>query len=334
MRAAEKTPSPNGLASWIYQTISEPARGSRWLRRCLRAVRSAWLKWHDPAVTFTTNGFGKLMVPFSHDLGLAVALYPGYCRNLGRLADAIGEKYPGFPSIDVGANVGDSARLLRRSACAVVLCVEGAPEFLPYLRANIREDGAVELDATFVATGENSRMKMTSARGSLQLEPDVSGDVGGEKLSLILDRHPAFKAGRLFKLDTDGLDLEIIIANLDWIAVAKPVLFFEYLPFFFRRHGSVPESFFQKLGAVGYRTAVVYDNFGGWISTFSISAENAVRDFITFFERDHDRFYADVALFSTGDGDIAEKLIEREFIWAKVGNGNTRPSLDQLAGHE
>ncbi len=57
--------------------------------------------------------------------------------------------------IDVGANVGDSAIVVRTKSHIPVLCVEGDPRFLRYLTPNTAHCGDVEI-APYYVGGEDA----------------------------------------------------------------------------------------------------------------------------------------------------------------------------------
>lgn len=307
--------SPNRLATWVYRAASRPrASGEAGVvRRIMIRVRKIWLRLANPAVKFTWTAAGDLVLPLSHELGLIVPDEPGYGQNLGRLTRVLTESAPDFTAIDIGANVGDTALLLRHSGAAAVLAVEGAEEYLPYLRANCAGDPGIELAPEFVEVTGAAPMGRISRRGSSHLTPDSGGAAVGRPLSAILDQHPRFARPRLLKLDTDGLDLEILRASATWLAAVKPVLFFEYLPFFFRPHGTQPDEVFRLLTAIGYSSMLVYDNVGRFLCALALDGNAQLReDLLRYFERDHDGCYADVALFAREDDALARQLAAAE----------------------
>src|ERR1039458_4940240 len=59
-----------------------------------------------------------------------------YDTALGSIASMIHAKYPDLHAIDIGANVGDTAALIRKSADIPVLCIEGDPLLVPVLLDN------------------------------------------------------------------------------------------------------------------------------------------------------------------------------------------------------
>src|SRR5215468_3310141 len=80
--------------------------------RVLRRMRE-WLVRHgDPVVQFDLDG-SKMLAPLSHELPLTRKRLPCYSANLGRIAAQVKGKYPDLTVIDIGANIGDSAAIVR-----------------------------------------------------------------------------------------------------------------------------------------------------------------------------------------------------------------------------
>jgi FkbM family methyltransferase len=157
--------------------------------------------------------------------------------------------------VDVGANVGDTAVIVRAHGDVPVLCVEGDDRFFAILRRNAaRLDPPPELEHAYVDAPAHAAVER--ARGTARL---VAGDrpVRTRTLGAILDDHPRFAAPALVKLDTDGSDVPILLAELDLLARLAPALFFEYDP-----HLGADPVVFERLRAIGYREVDVYENTG------------------------------------------------------------------------
>ena len=142
--------------------------------------------------------------------------FPHYRENLGRLAAAVERKYPGRGFIDVGANAGDNAAIVRAHSSLPILCIEGS-----------------ELE-----------------RG---------------RLDSILAKHPRFQASKILKIDTlDGA--------LEWIATARPVLFWQHDISRDAVANGPGMRIFEGLLEVGYRSALLFDHAGEFIQTVSLDA--------------------------------------------------------------
>jgi FkbM family methyltransferase len=212
-------------------------------------TRRLILRRADPLVRYRL-GAVELELPLSHELPLYRNDHPGYGEALGRIAAELGG-----PVVDVGANVGDTAAIVRAHTDVPLLCVEGDDRFFAILRRNAaRLDPPPELEHAYVDAPAHATVER--ARGTARLVP---GDrpVRSRTLGEILDDHPRFAAPALVKLDTDGLDVPIVLAELDLLARLRPALFFEYDP-----HLGADPVVFERLAAIGYRDAHVYENTG------------------------------------------------------------------------
>jgi FkbM family methyltransferase len=212
-------------------------------------TRKLVLRRGDPLVRYRVGEI-ELDLPLSHELPFYRKDHPGYSENVGRIAAALGG-----PVVDVGANVGDTAAIVRTATDVPILCVEGDARFFAILRRNAaRFDPPIELEHAYVDAPE--RAGVERARGTARL---VGGGaaIRTRTLGAILADHPGFAEPALVKIDTDGYDVPIVLAELDLLARLRPALFFEYDPDL----GADPVVF-RRLAAIGYTTAQVYENTG------------------------------------------------------------------------
>src|SRR4051812_39979812 len=73
-----------------------------------------------------------------------------YDTALGSIANIANAKYPDLHAIDIGANVGDTAALIRKFADIPVLCIEGDPGLLSILNENAGRLGNITVEPSFV----------------------------------------------------------------------------------------------------------------------------------------------------------------------------------------
>jgi FkbM family methyltransferase len=211
-------------------------------------LRRALVRLGDPIVRY---GVGEVVLelPLSHQLPFFRQDHPEYDAAIGRIAALLGG-----PVVDIGANVGDTAASIRSLSDVPVLCVEGDERFFALLERNAHALAPVELERAFVEGPERGRVER--AAGTARV---VAGDeeLPSKPLARVLDEHPRFAQPALLKLDTDGMDVPILLANLELLGRLRPVVFFEYDPQF----GAVPEVF-RRLREVGYERMLVYENTG------------------------------------------------------------------------
>jgi hypothetical protein len=237
VREAVRTRLPERLVGSIL-TVSPQTLGGRARLKTLIGLRRLLVRFADPLLTWPV-GSAELVLPLSHELPFYRHDHPLYDRAIGHIAARVGG-----PIVDIGANVGDTAAEMRAHTAAPILCVEPDDRFFAILRRNAQQLQPVELAHTAV------------------------GGPHGKPLTQILTEHPAFASPALVKIDTDGMDVPIVLANLDLLARLKPVLFFEYDPHL----GATPEVF-ERLREIGYRTMDVYENTGELVRTVELPGD-------------------------------------------------------------
>lgn len=204
--------------------------------KALISLRRALVRAGDPLLTWRVGGT-DLLLPLSHELPFYRHDHPLYDRAIGHIAAEAGG-----PIVDIGANVGDTAAEMRAQTDAPILCIESDDRFFSLLERNAPQLEPVELEHTAVESEK--------------------------PLARILEEHPLFAEPALVKIDTDGMDVPIILANLDFLARVRPVLFFEYDPHF----GATPDVF-ERLREIGYRTMDVYENTGELVGRFELPGD-------------------------------------------------------------
>jgi len=294
-----------GFDQWLLDALTRtPVDGirSRTRFRALSAIRALRLKASDPLVQFSLDSFA-LRLPLSHDLPLYKRKFPQYARNLGRISVATSRKYAGLTILDVGANVGDSAAILRSSVNSPILCVEGDDRFFSCLRENVRGLGDIEVDQAFVGKKGDRVGIAYRGRGNVRASLDANAaPVEVRALSEILARHPRFSAAKLLKLDIEGFDCRVIACESDFLARSKPVLFFEYDPHLSEMTGQDALPTFSELAKIGYSAVLIYQNVGDYLISLSLSQTQALEDVHHYFRRL--RGYCDVAAFHRDDLDL------------------------------
>jgi FkbM family methyltransferase len=211
-------------------------------------ARRALVRAGDPLVRYRV-GSVDLELPLSHELPFYRHDHPDYDRPVAAIARELGG-----PVVDIGANVGDTAAAIRTETDVPILCVEGDERFFALLERNARRLGDVELERAFVDAPSRGRVERGAGTAHLV---EGAGELPAKPLGPVLDEHPRFASPALLKLDTDGMDIAIIDANLELLGRVRPTLFFEYDP-----HLGAEPGVFERLHSVGYRTAEWYENTG------------------------------------------------------------------------
>lgn len=257
----------------------------------------------------------KLMVPFSHQLPFIIKLVSHYSTNLARIAKLVHEKYPDLKFIDIGANVGDSVALLRTEDTFPILCIEGDDYFFSILRMNAARFSDVHLVKNYVgeATEEVNAVSYelggTAHLGSNEKDGTL---IHLKKLSAILESNSLFRCAKMLKVDTDGFDNKILRGSVDFLENAKPVVFFEYDPFFLSQQNEDGLSIFDTLISVGYKKLLVYENNGELMLSVNLNDKYLLEDINHFYTGRKGLRYCDICAFHEEDYDLFEIVRKSE----------------------
>jgi FkbM family methyltransferase len=280
----------------------------RW--SALITVRRVLLRFSDPTVEYRFCG-ATLRIPLSHDLPLNRRAFPLYSENLGRIAAHLSEKFGAFPVIDIGANIGDTVAIIHQYTQPPILCIEGEPKFARLLAVNVASKlPSPVIEPSFVGRGGGALASLVHD-GTARLVNCTAGDgaiIRTKGFEQILDEHPSFQASRLLKIDTDGMDIDILNSAYDWISRQKPVLFFEYDPDLQRAHGDDGLELLGRLRDAGYHRVLVYENIGDYMFSAELGNETLLSELHEFFSGWQSKRYCDLCVFHREDEDIAQAL--------------------------
>jgi FkbM family methyltransferase len=240
-----------------------------------------------------------------------------YDTALAQIASVLKAKYPTLHAIDIGANVGDTAALIRESAEIPVLCIEGDPKVLPVLTDNVAQLGpGVTIEHSFVGPdGEAVNLDSTDGLGCnacLVRAIDPGGSVKLRSLRAILADHPEFGSAKLLKTDTEGFDFDIVRQSLEFIQESKPVVFFEYDPHFRPDEARGGLETIQSLIRAGYSDFLYYDNFGNFLLHSDATNSELFGDLDSYLASNRRHgvaiYYFDVCAVHREDSDLVSRL--------------------------
>jgi FkbM family methyltransferase len=255
-------------------------------------------------------------VPGDLELASVLSRCPGYGRNLERLSATIARKYPDAPMIDVGANVGDTAVLMRRGATGPILCIEGSPRYAALCRRNLESIPRVTVVNAFVDTGRAINARIDENKGSGSAVFDETCETPTYSLAQAAAQF-GFAGAKLVKIDTDGFDGRIIQAALPWLSSAQPVLFWELDLTSDEAHSGPGLDVLRSLAEIGYDQLMFYSNTGDYIVTADALDSDLLDDLTWYTSKRANRLrvppaYADVCAFPRMDRDLAVELRARE----------------------
>jgi FkbM family methyltransferase len=218
----------------------------------------------------TTWRYGNflLTLPKSHPIIKLQKTQPYRDLSIGVSAKYMYQKYPDKVIIDIGANVGDTAALIASQAKNQLLLIESSDYYYKFLVKNSSLfENRVKLLKCFIGSGES-----------------ISGDLvhwGGTAYFLENSNQPKIPTARLddvcqdntclVKIDTDGLDFDIILSSLDFLKRNRSALIFENQ---IRNLDDLNKcnDVFKKLSLIGYENFIFWDDPGFLItSTNSLS---------------------------------------------------------------
>jgi FkbM family methyltransferase len=273
---------------------------------------------YDPLINYPIKGH-QLKLPLSHALPLVLQYYPDYSNNLARLANCVYAKYPDLKIIDIGANIGDSVFIIRNKVSCPILCIEGDPVFFKILQTNTAECRDVVIKQVFVGDNDTiTNKELVIVSGTAHFTDSSNTSTEFKKLSSILKEESLFSQAKLLKIDTDGFDLAIIRGSVDFIQTAKPILFFEYDPFFLKNQKEDGILIFSLLQLLGYHSIVIYDNFGRYLISLPLTEANQIADMHGYLLNRLGDYYYDICAVHAEDLEIVQQLREIELSLTKT----------------
>ena len=308
----------SGLAQVLLSLALRPRRSrvrTSLINLVLRKLRDAFVVlFNDPLVTYDLDGL-SIQLPLSHPLPLIRKQHPKYSKNIGRVAKLLAAKYSRLTMVDIGANVGDTVAIVRSAATFPILCIDGDPEFFSILQRNTHDLPDVYLKNSIVGdTNRHFVGRLESDFGTARVvsDPLSLAKVKTEKLSEILDSFPLFSEPKLIKIDTDGFDTIILRSEVDLLSKLRPVVFFEYDPFFFEQHNDDGFGIFSLMHSIGYRSAMFFINTGEYFVRADLSNKELLIELHHMCKKDFEHRYFDVCLFTDDDMDVSSKLRDVE----------------------
>lgn len=303
---------------------SSPKLLSKIATKIFGKCRRLLVHFGDPLIRYDLDG-SHIELPLSHELPIHRKSFPSYSSNVARIALHVVEKYKNLTFLDIGANVGDTVAILRGQAHFPILCIEGDHSFLPLLKSNIEKAACrdVFIEPSFVGVSTRQiSAKIQSLGGTSHLVEDTHAKQSVELRTLedILKSHPKFAQSKMLKIDTDGLDCAILSSELNFLSKVKPVVFFEYAPFYFQKQKNHEDGFsvFSGLRDAGYKTALIYENNGDYLLSVELSNQSLLEDVHQFYSGRGSSRYCDIAVFHEEDSDLAKKIRRTEIDYFKA----------------
>lgn len=265
--------------------------------------------WHSPV--------GDLVVSTDHPLPGTLAAHPHYSQNLARLVGLVAAKYPRPGLIDVGANIGDTARFVRALDDTPILCVEGNEDYVPFLRRNVTGMPDIEIEECFVGDAErDDGWSIVTQDGTGRLCDDgllsTRRRTTTRRLDDVLATRGRFSRAKVLKSDTDGFEAKVVRGARRYLSEARPIVFLEYDPRLLGEYGDDGLEMLLEFRRAGYDGALVYDAFGNLLVGLRLDDWGIVEQLHEYLGQSTPIPYFDVALFHADDGDLFSVCLDRE----------------------
>jgi FkbM family methyltransferase len=299
------------LAQFCIDTLltdAGPRLTARIARTMALRLRPFLVRRSDPAITYRLDGM-DIGLPLSHELPFFRKYHPLYSSNLGRIVRKVAAALEEFTLVDVGANVGDSVAIIRSQCYCPILCIEGAETYYSYLIANTANLRDIELEKCFVATETASaKAKLDVRSGTARLTPGGERLHTFKRLSEIVAAHVRFSNPGFIKIDTDGMDCEILRCEASFLKRTQPIVFFEYDPNFLPADEEMALSVFDSLAEAGYDRLLVYENLGDLMLSSRTTEKSLLQDLHHYFSGRQSLRYCDICAFPQS----------REHLWSEI----------------
>jgi FkbM family methyltransferase len=226
----------------------------------------------------------EISLPPEHTLPGFLSRYPLYDRYFLGFFKQIFEIGQSISVVDIGANVGDTAiAIISAAPSARVTAVEGSDKFLPFLRKNVAHIPGVRVVDAFVKPGAG-QFAYAGDHGTGHLELHAGqGDLATRfvpvsELLMTLDAADV----RIWKSDTDGYDIAILLSSYDEVIKACDVIWIEFDPV---GNLSNPEDVVALTGKFQGldREMLLFDNFGVLMFRGSCSDGSAILKQLTLW---------------------------------------------------
>jgi FkbM family methyltransferase len=289
------------IAQYIFDKLIGSNQPKSLLTKVFKLLRQQILSGSDPVVSYVYKG-KNMAIHLSHDFPYILKDYPQYSQNLGWVIQKMHQKYADLKVIDVGANIGDSAVLIKDIADIPILCVEGNPKFLNLLKTNTQGLSQVSIADCFV--GEEATMvEAVSGLGSAHLKESNSGGIAVKTMQHVIAENDTFSHAKLLKIDTDGFDNKIIRGAKTYLLESKAAVFFEYDPFFLAKQGELGVDIFDFLVSLGYAKFLIFDNIGDFLITLDHRSKSQFLELHAYFNKGGKQ-YMDILALHACDEDI------------------------------
>lgn len=243
--------------------------------------------------------------------------YKYYDRAIQRLVSLVKNEHKDLSIIDIGANIGDTIAVIREKENCPILALEGDTFYFEYLKRNSQQYKNITIKEVLLGEkDEISNLSFYESNGTACLK---DGENKNEILTLdtVLNEFESFKTSKFLKVDTDGFDNLILKGAKNYLKDIKPVIFMEYFPDALLRQNDNGIDVFDYLYSLGYRKAMMYENFGDYMFSFNLGDKDFIMDMQNYFLKNKRIPYCDLCIFNETDLDLYNNVHESELNFFK-----------------
>lgn len=267
----------------------------------------------------------ELAYPPKHQLPEFLRLHPLYDRFIPCLVEYLETK---TLILDIGANIGDTTLAILQTCENDILSIEPDELYFEYLQKNLKRlplelRGRASIVKAFIGTGKyDGHYRHYEGTGFLEFDK-----LSNEPHSFMsLDSLISDKAVSFIKVDTDGMDFDVLLSGKKGIKKLEPILFWEnYLIDEKQKEGF--EELYNFLLSVGYSRFHVFDNFGNLLlKNTCIGSIKSINEYLLSQKKIDGMisiFYVDIVASTVSKSHILDMAIEnfklkRELVYDDV----------------
>lgn len=272
-------------------------------------------KWFRTALTIPVGRY-SIRIPSQSTLSRLYGRDPEPLGPLGRLTSLVKKKFSSLAVVDIGANIGDSACIIKTAEDVPILCIEGDEYIFAFLEENIAQFQNATARKLFL--GEASKeIRATSEKSgwNLTLSPNESATQTVKLTSFddFIFGESGWETFKLLKIDAEGFDCSIIRGAINFLREIHPVIHFEYNRENMDLIGEPGIDTLLLLSDLGYSDLALHDPWGRFFCSTTLSETNFIKDLHGYADSVHGRIpYYDITAFHDSDSDLAEKFRELE----------------------
>jgi FkbM family methyltransferase len=242
-------------------------------------------------------GNTSIFIDPSHKLPTYYTDFKFYDRVLPKLAKHVKDSDEYLKFIDIGANIGDTVKLVDAEVKGKFLCIEGDSEFLELLNKNVEtiKESSVTVVNSYCGDSDekNDNLKVLSKDGTAKLvfSENTVSNLETKTLDTIISENKDFSNSNILKIDTDGFEINILKGAKKFITTAKPVIHVEFTPEFYTSQNQNPLELISILVEYGYRSSIFYDNFGKVVEMVNLKDTDSINKLISRIDNKEIYYY-------------------------------------------